>query len=282
MLDRIYTTLFLVTGSFLLFLFYNPFLLATAFTLISLVAYYEWLSVSKVKSKIKYICILSMTAIMYLLVTNTTYNLVQGVNLVSLIIWMLITIDLFNNFNLTKKILSKFSIIFGFIIILATWYLLISFNEVSNTAVIQHSEFLLFNSDFDSNNIHYYIFIILLVSLVDIFALLIGKYFGINALCPDISPKKTTEGLIGGIAATLAVIYVINIYYFNIDFLFIDIIFFIICCLYCTIGDLFISIFKRFNNVKDTGNILPGHGGVLDRIDSYLPVIAIMQFWLIL
>ena len=47
-------------------------------------------------------------------------------------------------------------------------------------------------------------------------------------------------------------------------------------------GALFVSTFKRFYNVKDTGNILPGHGGILDRLDSYLPTISIFQIWLFL
>ena len=49
-----------------------------------------------------------------------------------------------------------------------------------------------------------------------------------------------------------------------------------------TFGDLFMSIFKRHFDVKDTGNLLPGHGGILDRLDSYLPTVAIFQFWLFL
>ena len=61
-----------------------------------------------------------------------------------------------------------------------------------------------------------------------------------------------------------------------------DILFMLKCCIYCTVGDLFMSTFKRFYNVKDTGKILPGHGGVLDRLDSYLPTIPIFQIWLFL
>ena len=56
----------------------------------------------------------------------------------------------------------------------------------------------------------------------------------------------------------------------------------LLCCVYCTFGDLFMSIFKRHFDVKDTGNLLPGHGGILDRLDSYLPTVAIFQFWLFL
>ncbi len=61
-----------------------------------------------------------------------------------------------------------------------------------------------------------------------------------------------------------------------------DIIFMLLCCIFCTVGDLSVSVYKRFHNVKDSGNILPGHGGILDRLDSYLPTIPILHIWLFL
>ena len=116
--------------------------------------------------------------------------------------------------------------------------------------------------------------ILLLLGLIwasDIGAYFTGKAFGKNKLSPNVSPKKTTEGLFGGIIFSLIVgaLYVIitkdspsiNDY---LIFGFLS----IIISLVSVLGDLFESLLKRLANVKDSGKILPGHGGMLDRIDS--------------
>ena len=121
-----------------------------------------------------------------------------------------------------------------------------------------------------------------LVSLVDTSAYTIGKLYGSTPLAENISPNKTLEGFISSLLIPLTIIYFSLTYLFNIPILINDLLFILLCSTYCTIGDLFISILKRNNEVKDTGGLLPGHGGVLDRVDSYLPVIPIFQFWLFL
>jgi phosphatidate cytidylyltransferase len=166
--------------------------------------------------------------------------------------------------------------------ILSTWFLLISLGSTSTASVTNTNSYLLFSHTEVSNLNYYYIFLISLISMTDISAYFVGRNFGNKLLCQGISPKKTIEGLIASILIPLFISYIIFIYYLSIPILVSDIIFVVLCCIFCTVGDLFISVFKRHHNVKDTGNILPGHGGLLDRIDSYLPVVAIIQFWLFL
>ncbi len=111
------------------------------------------------------------------------------------------------------------------------------------------------------------IYIILIIWANDSFAYIIGKSFGKHKLFERISPKKTIEGFIGGL--TFSIIASIVISYFSLDFSIINwIIIAIIVSIFGTFGDLVESKFKRQANVKDSGNIMPGHGGLLDRLDS--------------
>ena len=104
----------------------------------------------------------------------------------------------------------------------------------------------------------------------DIGGLLFGKFFKGKKLT-KISPNKTISGSIGSFILSLTLVPIFNIY---LKFQFIDlydlILLVIIVSLLCQIGDLFISFLKRKAKVKDTSNILPGHGGLLDRIDGML------------
>ncbi|AFU67413.1 phosphatidate cytidylyltransferase CdsA [Psychroflexus torquis ATCC 700755] len=103
----------------------------------------------------------------------------------------------------------------------------------------------------------------------DSFAYLVGKNFGKHKLFERISPKKTIEGFIGGAVFTVAMSYLIFTY---IDMLpwWAWIILALIVSVFGTLGDLVQSKFKRKADVKDSGKIMPGHGGIFDRMDSML------------
>ncbi|MBZ9619496.1 phosphatidate cytidylyltransferase [Psychroflexus lacisalsi] len=103
----------------------------------------------------------------------------------------------------------------------------------------------------------------------DSFAYLVGKNFGKTKLFERISPKKTIEGFLGGAIAAIIISYLIFIY---IDLLplWAWIMLAVIVSIFGTLGDLVQSKFKRKADVKDSGKIMPGHGGIFDRMDSML------------
>lgn len=104
----------------------------------------------------------------------------------------------------------------------------------------------------------------------DTFAYICGKLLGKHKLYEKISPKKTIEGFIGGIIFTqIAAFILYKFTHTNTPLLFWLLVGFCISVL-GTIGDLIESKYKRQADVKDSGNIMPGHGGILDRLDSIL------------
>jgi phosphatidate cytidylyltransferase len=124
--------------------------------------------------------------------------------------------------------------------------------------------------------------IFILIWINDTFAYLVGKNFGKHKLLPSISPKKTIEGFIGGIVFAIIGGIVIAKYFTHAS-LFIWTIIGLIVGVFSTLGDLIESKFKRIAGVKDSGNIMPGHGGILDRLDSIIFVVPfIYLFYLIL
>ena len=131
-------------------------------------------------------------------------------------------------------------------------------------------------------------FVILIAWATDIFAYLIGKYFGKHYFS-KVSPKKTIEGCIAGAIGAIIVgigyTLIINSFaYTGIDnYLAVGIISLILSII-SQIGDFVASSIKRFADIKDYGNLLPGHGGMLDRIDSliFIAPYAYLIFWLLI
>ncbi len=122
---------------------------------------------------------------------------------------------------------------------------------------------------------------LLIVWIADSGAFFAGKFLGKVRLAPEVSPKKTWEGVIGGL---LAVVLLTLVYSIWADA---DLAVYLPFCLAVAcisiVGDLLISMFKRDAGLKDSGNLFPGHGGVLDRIDSVAaaaPLFALGLGWL--
>ncbi|GAA4111964.1 hypothetical protein GCM10022393_10050 [Aquimarina addita] len=103
----------------------------------------------------------------------------------------------------------------------------------------------------------------------DSFAYLVGKNFGKHKLLERISPKKTIEGFVGGLCFTLIAGYLIALYTDSLSIP-IWLIISLIMSIFGTLGDLIQSKFKRQAGVKDSGSIMPGHGGIFDRLDSII------------
>lgn len=111
--------------------------------------------------------------------------------------------------------------------------------------------------------------IFLLLWSNDSFAFLIGKNIGRTPLAPKISPKKTVEGFVGGVVSTVLMATLLSFFDSSLspfEWTFLA----LITSVMGVIGDLLESFFKRKAGVKDSGNIIPGHGGFLDRLDSFI------------
>ena len=115
----------------------------------------------------------------------------------------------------------------------------------------------------------------------DIFAYLIGIRFGKRKLCPALSPKKTVEGALGGMAGSIALCTIFG------GVVVPDLILHCaaigwIGSIFAQMGDLVASAFKRKMGIKDYGNLIPGHGGILDRFDSILFTLPVIYYYTIL
>jgi len=123
-------------------------------------------------------------------------------------------------------------------------------------------------------NLMYLIFLVLITVMTDTFAFITGSYIGKTKLSPHVSPKKTWEGLLGG---TFFGVLISSMFYYqvintNVDVFVLAI---VVTCLSLLgqAGDLVFSSFKRYYDKKDFSNIIPGHGGILDRMDSLIFVL---------
>lgn len=179
---------------------------------------------------------------------------------------------------------SKLMVVYGIAALLLIYIVL-----VKNKMTFDEVGFILLGAIYVGLGFHYFIetrfiglefvvFVLLVVWTTDSGAYFVGRKLGKNKLWPEISPKKTIEGSIGGIV--IAVIFAIAmqlIYPFASSWGQLIVVT-IIASIVGQMGDLVESAIKRHYGVKDSGTILPGHGGILDRFDSLLFVVPLLHF----
>ena len=159
-----------------------------------------------------------------------------------------------------------------------------SLENLADTAVAQFGDFnalqILSNFNFDTGTaLIWTLFICTWAS--DTFAYFVGSLVGSHKLAPRISPNKTVEGFLGSIVGTTAAALVVGGLIFNFPFLqMIEA--GILIAITATLGDLVESVIKRFARIKDSGFLIPGHGGVLDRFDSIFFTAPIFYYFAII
>lgn len=129
-----------------------------------------------------------------------------------------------------------------------------------------------------NDGLGYVIFLFTTILLTDTGCYYFGKKFGKHKLSPIISPNKTVEGAVGGALCAVAGALIIG-YFIHLGFWH-SLILGILCTFFAQIGDLSESLIKRDAGVKDSGSTLPGHGGFMDRTDSYVLTIPVVFYYL--
>lgn len=189
------------------------------------------------------------------LLYSIRYN--QNIEKIVLFLVLLVSVKcllfLFNEKQKTLTYYSKYVYLIGYIILPFLLITKIPFGKVGYNPKIIISIFILIWTN-------------------DTFAYIVGKSIGKRKLFEKVSPKKTIEGFFGGVIFAVLASYIISKYYIEIveSNTFIWIITALIVSIFGTIGDLIESKFKRIAGVKDSGRIMPGHGGILDRLDSVI------------
>lgn len=233
---------------------------------ISIISLNEWLSLNKRCS------LWALVPFLFILYLMTLLDIRFFIVSLSIIFWIYLFILLLRFPSTLRKQIERHHAKYGYLIMIIFTYQLLYFYPDDNALNITQSLY---------ENKRHLFQLILIATLIDSYGYIFGKLFGKNKVVVQISPNKTLEGYLGAIIFTLLTLATVA-FIMDITWTFIDTLFLVLLIIFAFLGDLFISFVKRIYNAKDTGNILPGHGGILDRIDSYLPILCIYNYWLLI
>ncbi len=251
-------------------------LFAVLWGVIILLAAWEWTDLADITKIYKKILFLILLALAMVAIHSWTWILEMGAQLLNwpeirsysgliewtvigpILVWFVIMVLIRNKPQdlLALKIKARYKALLGWFVLLAAWMFMARLRMLYGAEMV--------------------FYFLLLIWAADIAAYFVGKKFGVIKLAPDISPGKTVQGMYAALAAAIVCALVLGLVYgfpplIISDFALLS----ILSVLISIYGDLFFSYMKRMKGVKDSGTLLPGHGGLLDRIDSMIAAIPL-------
>jgi len=256
-LQRSITAICLSAVVIALVLFSPNLILNTFVFLLSLALFFEWMKVSESSFKKKVIFLILFSFLIgFILGIGVLFEPISFIAMLGITIWIVIAYQIFFR---EGRLSSKFTFTnFWVGLILISTFCLICFQFVNESRL-------------------FLLIAIFNTAVFDSGAYIIGKNFGKNSFLPELSPNKTIEGLIGGLTSSIVFVSFLCILLEDLSIGASAALMLSIPFALC--GDYFFSFLKRKVNIKDTGSILPGHGGLLDRVDSHLAAIPMTAFF---
>ncbi len=236
-----------------------PFYLGAS--VLGLIGFYEMLKARKIERDIPNIMkIVCMFAFIIIMMDNWGNKVLVFNSNDKLILSILLTVIPIVFFNKKKS----YDINDALSMLGTIMFLGISFNHLVNIRV---------------GSLYNFIYLVLITTMTDTFAYFTGRLIGKHKMCPSVSPNKTWEGFAGGLVfgTIISVVFYVCAFDFT-GSVFLLVLVSMLLSVVGQLGDLVFSSIKRHYKIKDYGNIMPGHGGVLDRLDSLLFVILVFTY----
>jgi cytidylyltransferase family len=236
-----------------------PFYLGAS--VLGLIGFYEMLKARKIERDIPNIMkLVCMFAFIIIMMDNWGNKVLVFNSNDKLILSILLTVIPIVFFNKKKS----YDINDALFMLGTIMFLGISFNHLVNIRV---------------GSLYNFIYLVLITTMTDTFAYFTGRLIGKHKMCPSVSPNKTWEGFIGGLVfgTIISVVFYVCAFDFT-GSVFLLVLVSMLLSVVGQLGDLVFSSIKRHYKIKDYGNIMPGHGGVLDRLDSLLFVILVFTY----
>lgn len=280
LLQRIITALLLLIAFVAVTVLLSAFQFSILLALIVVVAAWEWAGFVGLKSasdKLPYIATLASMelGIIFLLGINSAADYIDEfrasmVLILGALFWIL-SLFMLTGFPDNKDKWNEESKIalMGIFALLPTWVGLLILKYMDSTG-------------------HYLLALVILVAAVDVGAYFVGVNFGKKKLAPNLSPNKSWEGVWGGLALCMVVgaAFIWGLHRFVEPLSVVQVALLmslmVLVCFFSVVGDLVESMFKRNQGIKDSGAILPGHGGILDRIDGLMAATPVFVLTLML